>query len=214
MAVDTKTSKMFNGINGLTDQQKLFVMYLLESDSFNATKAAERAGYKYPSHAALRLLKKRPIKLALGKACREREARSQLKADDVLNFLRVGIFFNPLSLFEESEDGSWFIRDKRDIPEEVGRLIESIELATITKPNGNVISGFKVKLISKSILLPLAMKHLGLFAPQELNHKHSFAWSALYGRPPQDEPDPVEARISEVKRLAAPRETIIDVPSR
>lgn len=143
----------------LTDQQRMFVLELLASNTFSITEAARRAGYASPGAAAVKLLKKPQIMAALGKAKREREERAQLSGDDVLNYLRVALFHNPLNYFDVGEDGVWEILDPKQIPEEIGRLIESVEIETFEKPDGTTESKFKVRLVSKSTALALAMKH-------------------------------------------------------
>ncbi len=174
----------------LTDQQRIFVLELLGSSQFNPTEAAKRAGYKFPPQAAYKLLKVKGIQAALGKAQRQREERCELKADDVLNYLKAALFFNPLHYFRPTDDGKWLIDDLSVIPEEIGRLIENMELQ-VTEKDGEVTSRYKVSFVSKATALSLALKHVCI-DKQEIDVRHSWA-DELY--PPK--PDLVEARIEE-----------------
>lgn len=150
-----------NGANlkKLTDQQRAFTVELLADDKFDATAAAKKAGYKHPGQAAHRLLKTKPVQRALGKAQRERMERCNLTADDVLNYLKSALFLNPLDYFYPSEKGHWHIQSLDTLPPEVGRLIESFEILVKEKIDGTVESEFKVKLVSKTAALGLAMRH-------------------------------------------------------
>ena len=176
-----ETTLITSGKNGydpkkLSNQQRAFVAELLATDQFCATEAARRAGYKHPAQASQKLLKKKHIKAALGKAQREREERCELKADDVLNLLRDALFFNPLHYFEPTSDGKWLIQDLKTLPEGVGRLIDSIEVKVLER-DGETHSYFKVSLISKATALSLAMKHVSV---QTHEVKHSIDWDSLY----------------------------------
>jgi len=176
--------------NKLSDQQRMFVLELLASDNFCVTKAARKAGYKHPAQAANKLLKNKHIRAALGKAQREREERCQLKADDVLNYLRSALFFNPLHYFRPYGDGKWLIDNPDDLPEEVGRLIDGMEVKVVER-DGETRSYFKVTLVSKATALGLAMKHIGV---EKHEVTHSVDWDVLYD---EDVPDLIEAEIAE-----------------
>lgn len=182
-------------LHKLTVPQRTFVAEMLASDLFNPTKAARAAGYKTPSQAANKLMKNKSVQRALGKALRERLERCELKADDVLNYLRAALFFNPLHWFKPTEDGGWEITDLDALPEEVGRLIDEMEVKVRELPDGTKQSWFKVKLISKSTVLPLAMKHLGLFAPELVQQVIAFDWDSLT----QDDKDAYDAIEAEIQ---------------
>lgn len=184
-------------LDGLTDQQRAFVLELLADEEFCPTHAARKAGYANPSQAANKLLKHKKIMAALGKAQREREERCQLKADDVLHYLRTALFFNPLNYFSPAGDGGWLIDDLDSLPEEVGRLIEEIEVKAIELPDGSMSSKLKVKFISKATVLPLAMKHLGMLHDKttvegQIVHVD---WDEMYKEPSSVSLDTVPAAI-------------------
>ena len=182
----------------MTVRQRTFVHALLASPTFDQTAAAKEAGYANPSITASRLLKSKIVRAIIGKELRLREERSHLKADDVLEYLRHGLFFNPLSLFRPSKDGKWLVKSLDEIPEEIGRLIEKIKTKVVTKPDGATESFFEIELISNATLLPLAMKHLGISGAEkhEMLGKLQFDFDALCGR---GEPiDVVSKAIEEV----------------
>ena len=182
-------------LNLLTVQQRNFVHELLATDMFCPTEAARKAGYKLPSQAANKLLKNRVISAALGKATREREERCELKGDDVLDYLHRALFFNPLNHFYHGHDG-WMIDDPSVLPEWVGRLIEKMEVKHVVHPDGSVHDSFKVEFISKSTVLPLALKHLGLLTDKgEVTHRFEMDWDKLYGEEPEGETDEIEDQI-------------------
>jgi len=192
-----------NGIslNRLTDQQRSFVVELLADDFFNSKEAAKRAGYKNPGPASHKLLNNPLIQRALGKAQREREERCELKADDVWNYLRTALFFNPLQYFSPGPDGGWTISDPQELPEEIGRLIESMKIVQKTSTDGETETNtFEVKFVSKTEALKIAMKHCSP-NEQELKVIHSFDWDALDQPPERLEFDEIEQAILDIERV-------------
>ena len=166
----------------LTTKQKKFVQELLASDRWCAQEAARIAGYKYPKQEGYRLLQKPVIKEALGRAQRQREERCELKADAVIEYIRVGLFLNPLDYFHPTEDGKWVITDPKLLPREVGQLIESMKLR-VTETDEETTSFFEVQLVSKAKLLELACKHLGLTREQvTVAGKVNVNWEDLLSR--------------------------------
>ena len=189
------------GLEGLNPQQRTFVMELLASDTFDIAEAARTAGYANPSQRGNKLLTNPIIQKALGKAQREREERCKLKADDVLNYLEKALFFNPTHYFLPADDGkSWLIKDLSELPEEYGRLIDGVEIKTITTKDGDEITYHKIKLIPKSVVLPLAMKHLGLMDQKvHIDQKITINWEDMTPDHDSKVPDAIEERILEVE---------------
>lgn len=146
-------------LDKLTDQQRMFCMELMADNEYSLTNAAKKAGYKAPSQAAYKLMQKKEVQLFLADVKRKREERCKLTGDDVLEFLRYALYFNPLEFFEPSPDGGWTIPNLEDVPPEVGRLIEDVELKVTEYDDGSRRTYFKIKFISKSLTLSLAMKH-------------------------------------------------------
>jgi len=192
----------------LNDQQRMFVLHLLESPLFNAREAAKKAGYAQPKHASVRLMKKRDVKLVLASARKQREQRVEVSADDIVNYLHTALFFNPTHLFLACDEGSgWMIRDLKDIPEKYGRLIDGIESKTVHTREDEEVTYFKIKLISKAEVLKLAMKHAGLLETKvRVEGNITLNWADMqtdWDKIPRDEnskvPDALEQRILEVE---------------
>lgn len=187
-------------IKALPMKMRDFCLFLIGMTLWEPVEAARQAGYKAPNQAATKLMKDSRIQAFLGKKMREREERCLLKADDVLNYLRAGLFFNPLRLFQPTKDGKWLIQDPNDLPEEVGRLIEKMKVKVVEREDGSTESVFEIELISKATLLPLAMKHLGIDGTHkvDLQGKISVDWDSLYDRPAIDV-DSIEQAIEEAE---------------
>lgn len=159
-------------VEDLKSSELTFVKYLIGDDLWRPVQAARKAGYKQPDIAAGRLMKKPAIAQALGKEQRRRLERLELRADEVLSMLATGLFFNPLSLFKPSAKGAWVITDLDKVPDEIGRLVEEIKTRTTESMDdeGNVSSTtyFELKMISKTELLRMAMKHCGVDGTQKV----------------------------------------------
>lgn len=197
----TRKGPIKSEVDKLNSQQRTFVHHLLASEKFDLTEAAKAAGYKNPSHDGVRLLKNRAICHMIAHEQYQREKRCKLKADDVLDLLREGLFLNPLKWFFPTKDGDWAIENPRDLPDKIGQLIEECEFEEKETDDGKK-TYFRVKLISKSLLLNLAMKHLGLLneskqgegKPAEIN------WDWLYQ---QEDKNP---NVIDVTEYSKPRE--------
>ena len=154
-----------NGANPerLTAQQRMFVEELLADESFNATNAARKAGYKNPTVQGSKLLTLKPIRAMVGKALRERIERTQLTADAVLAHLQTALFLDPFELFERNRKGAYEVRDLADIPIEIRRCITKVRTRTKVTDLGTEYTS-EIELMSKDAALVNAMKHLGLLA--------------------------------------------------
>jgi hypothetical protein len=157
----------------LNPNEMSFVKHLIADDLWRPVVAAQKAGYKNPSQSAHYMMQKPHIAAALGREQRRRLERLQLKADEVLHLLATGLFFNPLSLFKPSAKGGWVVEDLDKIPDEIGRLIEEVKTRTVEEVidgNTRVTTYFKVKMISKTELLRMAMKHCGIEGSSKIEH--------------------------------------------
>ena len=161
-------------IEGLTASELLFVSTLIADDLWRPIVAARRAGYKMPASAANRLMKKPAIARALGKEQRRRLERLELKADEVLNVLATGLFFNPLTLFHPTASGKWVVEDLDKIPDEIGRTITEVKTRTVEDMDENghvsITTYFEMKLMDKTKLLELAMKHCGIDGTSKIEY--------------------------------------------
>jgi phage terminase small subunit len=170
----TATSKPTRGlvrrvrssVDELNETELLFIRHLIADDLWRPTEAARKAGLKSPYASASNMMKKPAVQRALGHEQRRRLERLQLKADEVLHFLATGLFFNPLSLFKPSKSGAWLVEDLDKIPDEIGRLVEEVKTRTVEscddQGNVSVTTYFEIRVISKTRLLELAMRHCGV----------------------------------------------------
>ena len=178
----------------LTVSERTFVAELLANNLFDPTRAARKAGYKAPSQAANKLMKRRRIKAALGKALKQRMDRCELTADRVLKEVEYCALRDPIALCDEN--GLIVIDDLRRIPEQIRRCIDGIKCKQYTDENGGVTQTIELKLVSKAVALELAMKHFGMLAPLKVDLRVPTDWEPLYGD--DDEPvDEVETRLIE-----------------
>lgn len=152
-------------LDKLPIKQKLFVQHLLADEGFNFATAAKKAGYKNPSVEANRLIKKRAIRCAVGKAIAERTARNELDADNVLKHLAAALYLDPLDLFDiDSTTGGYVVKELKKIPPAVRRCITKIKQRTRII-NGEPYTDFELELMSKDACMTNALKHLGLVSP-------------------------------------------------
>ena len=162
----TKIQPRQNGVNPkkLNTQEMLFVNTLAADINFNAIQAVKECypRCKNASSQVAKLIARPHVCKMLSVVLRKRLERLELKADDVLEYLRFALFFNPLDYFFPTEDGKWMITSIQELPREVGRLICGMKVKERTSLDGSVTSTFEVELVSKATALSLAMKHVGL----------------------------------------------------
>lgn len=194
-------------IADLSAQQEMFCLEMTASVRMNPTEAARKAGYKRPSDAGYRLMKLKKIKAFLGKCKREREERTKLTADNVIEYLRTALFLEPLKYFRPYKGGKWEVRDPDNLPTAVGQLIETMEVVTVTDREGDTTERILVTIVTKTVVLGLAMKHLNMFPDKmaEVLGKMALDYDQLYLRKGNgqraleatSEPvDPIEERLS------------------
>lgn len=159
--------KIGANIDRLNPQQRMFVLHLLADETFNASKAALKAGYKNGGQMGHKLIQHPVISAAIGKAIADRARRVELQADDVLIHLKNALFLNVLDLFNKNEDGSYSLKDFEEIPVEVGRCINKLKSRTRYTKEGDRIVEVDVELMSKDTMMNLAMKHLNLLGERE-----------------------------------------------
>lgn len=162
----TRVEPRKNGVNPnkLNPKELMFVHALAADVNFNATQAVRETYPKNsnPTSQAAKLLSRPRIQKMLGVVLRKRLERLELKADDVLEYLRFALFFNPLDYFFPTEDGKWSILDLNGLPPEVGRMISGMKVKVKENGDGTTVSTVEIELVSKATALTLAMKHVGL----------------------------------------------------
>lgn len=189
----------------LPGNQRQFVLEMIATDSFNATDAARNAGYKNPSQAANRLMKNKTVLKALGKHMRQREERTQCKADEVLQYLHTALFFNPLDYFVPGKNG-WLLKDpEKELPKEIAQLIEKIDVSTTCFGDGTSETRYTIETVSKSTALGYALKHHGLLTDKiESTTTVQIDWDGLATQN-EEIPDPIEQAIIDVESTEVPK---------
>lgn len=157
----------------MTERQKKFCNeYLVD---LNVTQAAIRAGYtpKYANKKAYELLDKPEIKEYLDKKIKDREQRTEITQDKVVNELAAIAFSNASDFFKVIDKtvtvGGSIVLDDEGNP----RTYKDVEFVTtdkLSEENKKVISsikqgsnGLEIKLNDKLKALELLGKHLGMF---------------------------------------------------
>ena len=120
---------------------------------------------KAPSVAANKLMKDKRIQAILGKVLRERLERLEMSGDTLLRELAYCALRDPIDLCDEN--GHLDIDDMRNIPERMRRCIEQIKVREFTDEDGNTERTTELKLTGKLAAIEIAMKHHGMFAPQQ-----------------------------------------------
>lgn len=140
----------------LTDKQKRFVTeYLLD---LNATRAAERAGYKDPN-IGRQLITKNNVSAAIQKAIAERESRTEITQDRVLTeYARIG-FFDPRKLFDD--DGN--PKPISQLDDDTAAAISQLDVDTVVSEDGTTTYTKKYRFSDKLRALEMTGRHLGMF---------------------------------------------------
>lgn len=142
----------------LRDKQRAFVdEYLID---LNATQAAIRAGYsqKTAQEQGARLLSKAIVQAALSERMKDREIRTEITQDRVLQEIARVAFFDPRKLF--NDDGS----PKRliDLDDDSAAVVAGLDVATIGNAEVGVGQITKYKIADKMKALDQCMSHLGI----------------------------------------------------
>jgi phage terminase small subunit len=139
-------------VDTLSPKQQRFVLEYLRD--YNATAAAERAGYAHPNKQGPRLLVNVGVAEAVKAGLREQEERIKVDADRVLRELKLIATSDPGEIFDFSRDGEPTLRPANTIPPMARRLISSLKIGKY---------GPEVKLWSKDAALDKLMRHFGLY---------------------------------------------------
>lgn len=149
------------------------------SNGLNGSQAATDAGWsaKTAAQTATKLLTKPHIQARIKQLAKDILDREEVNADTVIKEMARLAFSDISSIVEWNESGASFIQNSGDIPEDVSRAIESIE---VTEDNYEIISNgkegeekkeinkaikkTKVKLHSKVKALEMLGRYLKLFA--------------------------------------------------
>lgn len=184
----------------LKGRQRLFALeYLLDYD---AKRAAIAAGYSEKSAAGhgRKLLCIPKIKRFIEQHERKTQERYEVDRDTILRHLVACA----------TRDGKDFVDDKgrirtnlKDLPDSVTCAIDSIkQKRRMYYVDGEPVEEIttELKLVSKAAALDMAMRHKGLFAPQEVEARLFLNWDILYSANAQH--DPIEERLAQAERAA------------
>lgn len=183
-------------IDRCTQQQRMFVLYMMADETWCPTEAARKAGAKHPHVQATRWMKLPHVRAILGKFQREREERTQMTSDDIWAYLHRVLTFDPATVYSRSGGTWWLIDDLDKMPLEHRQLIEEIGAKNI-KINDKEVVVPVVKFVSKSKALDIAARHA---IPQK--HEHAVVqvpWDELVASSNGQVPDMIEAEIVGVK---------------
>lgn len=146
----------------LTGKQRRFVEeYLID---LNATQAAERAGYSPKTAYSIgnENLSKPEIAKAIQAAMKERERRTQITQDRVLQELARIAFFDIRKLY--NDDGS--MKAPHELDDDAAAALSGVDVTEEFQGKGEDREqvGFtkKAKIFDKGTALTLAMRHLGM----------------------------------------------------
>jgi len=193
----TKLSKRGVNPKRLTDKQRLFIAeYLID---FKGGRAAKAAGYKgRVDVTAAKLLKHPLVSKIIGKAQRQALQALGLRRETILRELVYCALRDPIDLCDKN--GRLVIDNLGNLPEQIRRCIDSVKCKQFVV-DGEMVQEIELRLTPKLAALELAMKHLGLLAPQQ--HEVTVGvvdfdnLAGLYEEP-QDSMDPIEATIDAI----------------
>lgn len=141
-------------------RREAFVLNLLADPTYNATAAAKKAGFPFPSQDAYRLLKDPDIAERVAAHKKARNERLEIDADNVVRELLRIAFFDIGEAFDESGR----LKDLKDMPVEIRRVIAGIEVFEEYQGRGEdrKLVGFtkKIKLPDKAKVLEILTKHV------------------------------------------------------
>lgn len=185
----------------LLDQERIFCAEYL-ANGLNMSEAVRVAYPKRDPKRAVqqgcKLMKRPRVKNYLGKMLHTRLTKAGLTTDRILRHLEVGLFLDPLSLFEEVKElpGVYRVKSLDEIPQEVRSCINKIR-TRLDPETGEPDIYFEF--MSKTKLLELAMKHLGLLKEAGLTLNLSAVGSVSFDQlcsPEEATVDPVEQRLA------------------
>lgn len=176
----------------LNDKQKKYVAEYLKD--YNQRRAAEAAGY-HPNYS-VRLMQMPYVLKAISNQQRRNVQEHLVTRDELIRELRNMLLRDPADIF--GEDGS--ISDIRDIPIELRRQLDSFEVEEKLNKAGRVVGRkIKAKISNRNQAIDMLMKHLGLYAAEQHEVKHSIDWDQLYNQSNQDGPDVIEGEIAKIE---------------
>lgn len=151
---------------------------------FNGKKAAIEAGYPENSAAVMgsKMLSKKDVRARLRHLQKDFFAAKKLERDEVLQQLYYLVTRDVLD-FADSDTGQIVTDDLRQLPKNLRASIDGLTVRQLYGEGREVIGQeIRITLSPKAKAVELAMKHFSLFAPEEVNAKHTMAidWDQLF----------------------------------
>ena len=184
----------------LTDKEKMFLTEW--TIDLNASRAAKEAGYKGKADVVgSQLLKKPKIKAAIKEIMTPVLKKAELTRENVLEQL-YNFLFRDIAEFIDGD--GYLVSNPATLPPHVRQSIDSWECFHDYDEDGNVTKKrWKVKCVSKSAAIDLAMKYLRLIGP-EVNVQNTAVvsvedwWGKFFDRAKQPLADPIDVKIREM----------------
>lgn len=148
----------------LTDKQKRFVNeYLID---LNATQAAIRSGYssKTAYRIGAELLQKTSVQEALQRRQKDREARTEVTQDKIVNALAKIAFSDPRKVMTWGPNGV-VLKDSSSLTDDEAAMVAEA---------AETVNGVRLKTNDRMKALELLGKHLGMFT-DKIEHSGSIA---------------------------------------
>lgn len=194
----------------LTPAEHIFVKAMQADKMMNPAAAAKIAGYKNPSQAANKIMKRPAVLAILSKELHQRAEKFEIKADEVLQELHHLAMARGEDLFDE--DGN--LRPIKDMPERTRTAIKEFKVTEKvvegkkgTKPV--TLRTYEIKLHDKVSSIDMLMKHLGEYEKDNKQKPTAvFDLSQLYVRPVVK--DPVQVAIE----TSSAGTTIVEEPKK
>jgi len=183
----------------MTDKERHFV--LLYCVNHNASEAAREAGYAHPGSAGSKLLKRKHIQRAIGRAEAIMIENVGIKAEEVLYQLLCCL---TRSLDDFTDEAGKLITDVRELTPRAKNSVDSVKQKVTEREHadGSITRYIEneLKLVPKANALQMAMQHKGLFAPEKVEQLLNIDWDRLYDDNSNGtSKDPIEEKIASVK---------------
>lgn len=183
----------------LSSRERDFISHYLRTN--NIVESARLSGYKCPETSGYRLMKKGSIVAELNRTLVRLEKKMELTIDDINRELHAAVTRTVDDMLDER---GRVPTDLRTLSDKGKRVVDGIEQTVFTDSEGNEVVKTKLKLMSKSTALELAMKAKGMFAPKRLEGEiiHTLNWDNLKSPPVKDSADEIENLISNPRLLS------------
>lgn len=171
----------------LTANEQKFVMELLAAGDWNLAEAVRKAypKCKNPAQYGTKLMHRPRIKAILGKLQRQDTEKLELDRLEVLRQLWWAL----TRKVRDFADADGFPLPPDQLPEHCQSVVDGYKVRMLKRWKDDEGASYELqsieyKLTPHAVAREQAMKHRGLFAPEEVNIKHKLAidWDEYYAR--------------------------------